>query len=47
MAGHFGDEVRSLKASVVAIDTENQLLFVSGSIPGANSKYVKIQKVNA
>jgi len=47
MAGRSGNEARSLQASVVAIDAENELLFVAGSIPGANSKYVKVQKVNA
>lgn len=42
MAGHFGNEqitVKNLK--VVAIDPEQKLFFVAGSIPGPNKGFVK------
>jgi len=31
---------------VVAIDPEQELLFISGSVPGANKAFVKLQKMN-
>jgi large subunit ribosomal protein L3 len=47
MAGRMGTETVTIKkAKIVAIDTENSLIFVKGSIPGANSNYLKIQKNN-
>jgi len=46
MAGHMGNKQVTLKkAKVVAIDKENSLIFVKGSIPGSNTSYLKIQKV--
>ncbi len=33
------------KVKVLAIDTENNLLFVHGSVPGSNSSYLKLRKV--
>jgi len=46
MAGRSGNEQRTLNSKIVAIDSEKQLIFVAGSVPGANTKYIKIQKVN-
>jgi large subunit ribosomal protein L3 len=46
MAGHQGaaqTTVTGLK--VVAIDSEKELLFVGGSVPGANKSFLKIQKM--
>jgi large subunit ribosomal protein L3 len=46
MAGHYGAEGLTLKkVKVLAVDKENGLLFVNGSVPGANSSFLKIQKV--
>lgn len=47
MAGRYGNErvtVRNLK--VVKIDPENNLLLVSGAVPGPNGGYVMIRKTN-
>lgn len=44
MAGHMGNvtvTVKSLK--IVGLDKENKLFYVAGSIPGANTGYVKFQ----
>lgn len=47
MAGHMGTNTVTLKkVKVLAVDSENKLIFVKGSIPGANSSYLKIQKVS-
>jgi large subunit ribosomal protein L3 len=47
MAGRMGTETVTIKkARIVAIDAENNLLFVKGSIPGANSNYVRLEKNN-
>ena len=46
MAGKHGNKGLTLKkVNIVAIDNEKSLLFVNGSVPGANSSYVKIQTV--
>jgi large subunit ribosomal protein L3 len=46
MAGKHGKKALTLKkVKIVAIDTELGLLFVNGSMPGANSSYLKVQKV--
>lgn len=46
MAGHHGDSTKTIrKMKVVGVDAENNLFFVEGSVPGANSSYVKIKKV--
>ena len=46
MAGHMGtNQVTLRNVKVLAIDTENNLLFVNGSVPGANSSYLKLKKV--
>jgi len=45
MAGHMGaSQVTLKKVKLVAIDTQNQLLFVNGSVPGSNSSFLKLQK---
>ncbi len=44
MAGQHGasqDTVRNLK--VVGVDLENKLVFVRGSVPGANGKFLKLK----
>ncbi len=44
MAGHMGDEQctnRNLK--LIAVDKENQLLLIKGTVPGANGGYVFIR----
>lgn len=47
MAGHYGNEVLTLKkVKILAIDSEFGLIFVNGSLPGANGGYLKIQKAN-
>jgi large subunit ribosomal protein L3 len=47
MAGRHGNTNLTLKkVKIVAIDTENNLLFVNGSVPGANSSFLKIKKVS-
>jgi large subunit ribosomal protein L3 len=46
MAGRHGNTNLTIKkAKIVAIDKENSLIFIKGSIPGANSSFLKIQKV--
>jgi len=45
MPGHLGAINQTLrKVKIVAIDVEKSLIFVKGSIPGANSSYLKINK---
>jgi large subunit ribosomal protein L3 len=45
MAGRMGGETVTIKkAKIIAIDTENSLIFVRGSVPGPNSAFVRIQK---
>ncbi len=47
MAGHMGaNSITVKKVKVVALDTEKKLIFVNGSLPGANSSYLKIRKIN-
>ena len=44
MAGHFGNESVCVKnLTIVAIDVENKLIFVDGSVPGSNSKFLTIK----
>lgn len=47
MAGHHGARPLTLNGvKVIAVDTENGLLFVNGSLPGANSSVVTITTIN-
>ena len=47
MSGREGSKTITLKkVKIVAIDTENKLIFVKGSVPGTNGGFVKIKKVN-
>lgn len=47
MAGHHGNENKTIKAAkIIDIDEENNLVFVSGSVPGANGAFVKFRKIN-
>jgi large subunit ribosomal protein L3 len=46
MAGHLGATQLTLNGvKVLAVDSENQLLFVNGSLPGANSSVMKITTI--
>jgi large subunit ribosomal protein L3 len=46
MAGHLGATQLTLNGvKVLAVDSENQLLFVNGSLPGANSSVMKISTI--
>ena len=46
MAGRMGTETRTLKnVKILAIDIENSLIFVNGSVQGANKSILKIKKV--
>lgn len=46
MAGHHGNKNLTMKAvKILAIDKEQGLLFVNGSIPGANSAYIQVKVV--
>ena len=48
MPGHMGDEFRTIKnLKVIDIDTENNLLFVKGAVPGAKSGFLKITNIVA
>ena len=45
MAGHMGDEQKTAeKLRVVKIDTERNVLFVKGSVPGPQGALVRIRK---
>lgn len=47
MAGRMGGNTITLKkVKIIAIDNENNLIFVRGSLPGSNSSYLKLKKVN-
>jgi large subunit ribosomal protein L3 len=47
MAGNSGNSTNTVKGMVIVdIDPENKLLFVKGSVPGANHGILKIEKVN-
>jgi large subunit ribosomal protein L3 len=48
MAGRHGNSQQTLhKVKIVAIDPEQKLLFVKGSLPGPNSNFLKIEKMSA
>ena len=45
MAGRLGNTNLTLnKVKIIAVDTELDLIFVNGSIPGGNSRFLKIHK---
>lgn len=45
MPGHLGAINQTFrKVRIVAIDNEKSLIFIKGSLPGANSSYLKISK---
>jgi large subunit ribosomal protein L3 len=47
MAGRSGNAASCVKkAKIIAIDVENKLIFVNGSVAGANSYFVKLQRNN-
>jgi large subunit ribosomal protein L3 len=46
MAGrHGGSKVTVRNVKIVAVDKENGLLFVKGSVPGANNNYIRLEKI--
>lgn len=48
MAGHHGASQMTLNGvKILAVDTENSLLFVNGSLPGANSTIMRISTIKA
>ena len=48
MAGHTGTNTLTLrKVKIVAIDKDQSLIFVRGSLPGSNSNYFKVRKTNS
>ena len=45
MAGHMGDKLRTIQnLEIIKSDTENNLIFVKGSVPGSKNSLVLIQK---
>jgi large subunit ribosomal protein L3 len=45
MPGHMGSEFKTIKnLKVIAIDAENNLLFVKGAVPGAKNGFLKISQ---
>ena len=45
MAGHMGDKIRTIQnIEVIKADTENNLLYLKGSIPGSKNTEVLIKK---
>ena len=45
MAGHMGDKIRTIQnLEIIKSDTENNLIFVKGSVPGAKNSFVLIKK---
>lgn len=47
MAGQHGNQNRTLRnVEVIAVDNDKKLIFVKGSLPGANSSVLKISKIN-
>ena len=44
MAGHMGDKIRTIQnIEIVKSDTENNLLFLKGSIPGSKNSQVLVK----
>lgn len=44
MSGHFGDERKTTKnLEVVRIDTERNLIFIKGAVPGPKGGYVQVR----
>ena len=45
MAGHMGDKFRTIQnLEIIKSDTENNLIFIKGSVPGSKNSVVLIQK---
>ena len=45
MAGHMGNKIRTVQnLEIIKFDTENNLIFVKGSIPGSKNSFVLIKK---
>jgi large subunit ribosomal protein L3 len=44
MAGHMGNKVRTLQnLEIIKSDTENNLIFIKGSIPGSKNSLVLVK----
>ena len=47
MAGHMGDKVRTVQnLEIIKFDSENNLIFIKGSVPGSKNSIVLIQKTS-
>lgn len=47
MAGHYGDELRTIRnLKVVQVDVENNLLLIRGAVPGPRGGYLVIRQTN-
>ena len=45
MAGHMGDKIRTIQnLEIIKSDTDNNLIFVKGSVPGSKNSFVLIKK---
>ena len=45
MAGHMGDKFRTIQnLEIIKSDTENNLIYIKGSIPGSKNSLVLIKK---
>ena len=45
MAGHMGDKLRTIQnIEIIKTDTENNLIFLKGSIPGSKNTEVLVKK---
>ena len=47
MAGHMGDKLRTIQnLEIIKSDTENNLIFIKGSVPGSKNSIVLIKKTS-
>ena len=45
MAGHMGDKIRTIQnIEIIKTDTENNLIYLKGSIPGSKNSLVYMRK---
>lgn len=46
MAGHYGDELVSVRSEIISYDKSSGVLVLKGSVPGYNGAYGKIEILN-
>lgn len=46
MAGHYGDELVSVRSEIISYDKSSGVLVLKGSVPGFNGAYGKIEILN-